>query len=236
MKTYLSLLSIAALVAACDSDNNGPRVFGSGNVVSEERILGAFDHIEVEGSINIILRQEATQAVSVEADDNIVPIITTQVRNGELVISSSQNYHSRNPITVYIAIPAVRALRVKGSADLVGDTALEGEVLDIEVAGSGTMELEVYYDQLTASITGSSDMTLSGEVIRQDVSVTGSGNYQAHGLPSEECKISITGSGNGVVRASKLLDATVSGSGDVVYYGEPEVRISVTGSGDVEQG
>lgn len=238
MKPYLSSLLFLALllIAACDPDGNGPRISGSGNVVTEARTLDAFDRIQIDGSTNIVLRQAATQAVSVEGDDNIVPIIVTQVRNGELLISNTQSYNTKNAVTVYVAIPTISALRIRGSSDLIGTTALEGEALTIEVSGSGNVDAVLYYDELVTSVTGSSDITLVGEVIKQSVSVTGSGNYRARELSSEECFINVTGSGDGVVRVSKLLDAKVTGSGDVVYYGNPEVRSSVTGSGDLAKG
>lgn len=238
MKSHLSSLLILALVfiAACDPDGIGPRISGSGNVVTEARTLDAFDRIQVDGSTNIVLRQEATQVVSVEGDDNIVPIISTQVRNGELLIDNRQSYRTKNPVTVYIAIPTISGLRIRGSSDLIGTTALEGEALTIEVSGSGNVDVELYYEELTTSITGSSDITLAGEVTKQNVSVTGSGNYRARELSSEECLINVTGSGDGVVRVSQLLDAKVTGSGDVLYYGNPEVRSSVTGSGDLAKG
>lgn len=238
MKFHLSSLLMITLflVAACDPGGNGPRISGSGNVVTETRTLDAFTRIQVDGSANIVLRQEATQMVSVEADDNIVPIITTQVRNGELLIDNTQNYRTKNAVTVYIAIPTVSAIRIRGSSDLIGATALEGESLMIEVSGSGNVDLEVYYNEITSIATGSSDITLAGEVTKQDVSITGSGNYRARELSSEECFITVTGSGDGEVRVSRLLDVKVSGSGDVVYHGNPEVRSSVTGSGDLAKG
>ena len=238
MKNYLSSLLILTFlsIVACDPDGNGPRIAGSGNVVTEARTLDTFDRIQVDGATNIVLRQEATQAVSVEADDNIVPIITTRVRNGELLIDNTQSYRSQNSVTVYVSIPTISALQVRGSSDVFGATMLEGDVLSVEVSGSGDVDLELYYSELTTRITGASDITLAGEVMKQTVSVTGSGNYRARELQSEECLIDVTGSGDGVVSVSRLLNVSVTGSGDVVYYGNPEVRSSVSGSGDLTKG
>ena len=153
MKTYfLPLFMIVLLVStACDSEDNGPRVSGSGNVITEDRTLDDIDRITVQGSANVVLRQETTQSVSVEADDNIVPIITTEVRGGELFISNSQSYRTRNAVTVYVAIPSVRSLRVQGSADIVSETSLEGSTLEMSASGSGDIRSEVYYDELTAN-------------------------------------------------------------------------------------
>lgn len=224
------------MITACDSDSFGPRIAGSGSVVTEVRTLDIFDRIEVKGATNVVLRQEATQSVSVEADDNIVPIIRTEVRNGELLIDNTQNYRSSHPVTVYVSIPAISALRMRGSSDVLGATVWEGDALTVEVSGSGDVDLELYYDELATRITGSSDITLAGEVIEQTVSVTGSGNYRARALSSDECLIDVTGSGDGIVSVDRLLDVKVTGSGDVVYYGNPEVRSSVSGSGDLTKG
>ena len=230
-----SFLFALLFVVGCDTDR-GPRVSGSGNVISESRTLDTFDRIRVKGSTNVVLQQGATPSLVVEADDNIVPIITTEVRSGELVVSSSQNYRTRNPVTVYVTTPALQAVRVEGSADVVSTTALEGEALAVEVSGSGNVELEVYYNELTVDISGSGDVDVSGEVTTQDISVVGSGNYRARNLPSVDCFIDVAGSGDGQVRVSRLLEVKVTGSGDVIYYGDPEIRSTVSGSGDLKKG
>ncbi len=219
-----------------DDDNgfsNGPSVQGSGNVVTEARVVAPFSQIEVEGSALVFLSQGTEQTVAVEADDNIVPIITTRVRGDELEISSSHNYRTANSVRVYITIPVISALKIDGSGDIWGETPIAGDQLELDVEGSGDMDLELFYTRLLAESTGSGDFQLLGEVADQEVSLLGSGNYRARDLASQTCDIRIYGSGNATVAVANYLNAEIRGSGNVRYFGSPQVDTSVSGSGNV---
>ncbi len=242
--SILSKLSVFAVIAltatSCYIDVNdddgfgiGPSVNGSGNVITEGRVLDAFSRIEVEGDANVFISQGNDQTVEVEADDNIVAIITTRVRGDELEISSSQNYRSSNPVNVYITIPTVESLHIDGSGDVFGETSLAGDELELEIQGSGDMDLEIFYSQLTVESNGSGDFQMFGEVDDQNIRISGSGNYQARDLDSKNCDIRISGSGDAAVAASEFLKAEIRGSGNIVYYGSPQVDSSVSGSGNI---
>jgi hypothetical protein len=231
----LTLATTGCYIDVDDDDgfNIGPTVQGSGNVITEGRIVDSFSRIEVEGAANIILRQGTNQMLQIEADDNIVPIITTRVRGNELEISNSRNYRSNNPVNVYITIPVVSAISIDGSGDVFGQTAIEGDQLELDIDGSGDMDLEIFYTQLFVESNGSGDFQIIGDVVDQVIRMSGSGNYDAWEMTSENCDIRISGSGDASVFASEFLKAEIRGSGNIKYYGNPRVESSVTGSGDI---
>ncbi|MEQ9440755.1 MAG: head GIN domain-containing protein [Cyclobacteriaceae bacterium] len=236
--SFFSAIALATTGCYIDIDDDdgfgiGPSVRGSGNVITEGRVVSSFSKIEVEGSTNVFISQGDEQIVEIEADDNIVPIITTKVQGDELEISTSRNYRTSNPVNVYITVPVISAINIDGSGDVYGENAFGGDQLELEVAGSGNMDLELYYTQLTVEGNGSGDFQLFGEVDDQEVRLSGSGNYQARDLSSENCDIRISGSGDAAVSASDFLKAEIRGSGNILYYGNPQVESSVSGSGDV---
>jgi len=211
----------------------GPTVRGSDNVITEGRVLDSFSRIEVEGSANVIISQGTNQRVEVEADDNIVPVIITKVRGNELEISNSRSYRSNNPVNVYITLPVVSAISIDGSGDVFGRTSLEGDELELDVSGSGDMDLEIFYTRLLVESSGSGDFQIIGKIVDQEIRMSGSGSYEAWELDSEICDIRISGSGDASVFASELLKAEIRGSGNIKYYGDPRIESSVTGSGDI---
>ena len=73
----------------------------------------------------------------------------------------------------------------------------------------------------------------SGRAQEQDVSISGSGEYNGEALTSRSARVNVSGSGDVVVNASDALDAQVSGSGNVRYVGNPSVTEKVSGSGSV---
>ena len=67
------------------------------------------------------------------------------------------------------------------------------------------------------------------------MSVAGSGNIHSFGLTTQSTEISITGSGNAEVYATKQLNVKVVGSGDVKYKGGASVDTHITGSGSASK-
>lgn len=240
MKTRNSFYTLlpalfTVLASSCyfdiDGDSMGPSIKGSGNIVVEERAITDFDRIVVEGAIDVILMQDDEHLLEVEADDNILPFISSSVSGGELRVRSTRSYRSRDDVKVYITVRDLEALEVRGSGDVRGESVIAGDELDLEIDGSGSMDMEVYFNHLFAEINGSGSFRMSGEVPEQRISINGSGDYRAADLLSSDADITITGSGNGTVNVREFLKAEIRGSGDVVYYGDPEVNSSIHGSG-----
>lgn len=235
----LPALLILAFTSSCyfdfGDDDFGPTVRGSGNIVIEERSLSGFDRIVVEGAMDVVLRQDDTQILEIEADDNIVPIISTSVRGGELRIKSTRSYRSRKDVKIYITVVDLEELKMRGSGNVYGETVVTGDRLNLEISGSGNMDMEIYYDRLFSEINGSGNFNLMGEALEQDVRINGSGDYRAADLLSEEADINISGSGNSTVHVSDYLRAEIRGSGNIVYYGDPEVNSAIRGSGKLIQ-
>lgn len=227
------LLSATSCYVDFDDDGFGPSIKGSGHVIVEERALSTFDRIILEGSMDLVLRQDDDQLLEVEADDNIIPFISTNVRGGELKISTTRSYRSRDRIKIYISIQDLEELKLRGSGDVYGENAMVGDRLTLEISGSGNMDMEVYYDHLFTEIDGSGNFNLYGETLDQDVRINGSGDYRAADLLSADTDINISGSGNGTVNVSDFLRAEIRGSGDIYYYGNPEVNSSIRGSGNL---
>ncbi len=232
---------LLTLLSGCyfdfDDDDDGlfgATIRGSGNVVAEDRLLSPFEQINVEGAISVIITQGNEQLIQIEADDNIIPIIETEVRSRELRIDNSRKYRSDNPVRIYITAPEISKIKMSGSGSVYSENTLEGNLLHLQTYGSGNVDLALDYETLETEGRGSGNFLLSGVVTRQDVKISGSGNYQAKDLTSDVCNIEISGSGNGEVRAESALYIEIRGSGDVTYYGNPEtVNTSIKGSGSV---
>lgn len=187
---------------------------GSGVKASQARQVDSFSRIDLRGSSDVEIRQGEETAVLVEADDNLLDLIATDVRGGALVISSRRPYSSRLGVRVHVTTPELSAVSIAGSGDITID-GLTSPALQITVQGSG-------------------DVAATGEVDRLQVRIMGSGDVELFDLVAREAKISIAGSGDAELQVTEALDAVVQGSGDIVYRGHPQkVKRRVHGSGDI---
>lgn len=208
----LLALSLLTAVAACDA--MGPGVQGSGAQAREDRQVPAFTAVEHDGSSSVDIAVGPAQRVTVEADDNVVPLILTTVSGDTLKISSKGSYSTKLPIKVTVTTPKLTAIASSGSGDLDAR----------DIAGAS----------FTAAMHGSGSVKLLGAVDDLTASLQGSGSLAATGLTAARVTVSLDGSGHAEVHAREQVTASIDGSGSVRYTGgATNVVQRVSGSGKV---
>lgn len=215
----------------------GERVQGSGKVIKQNREPGRFTALATSVGGGVEIRMGDTESVSVESDDNIVPLIETVVEDGTLRIRPAKpnlNLDTRN-MKIVVQVRKLDKISVAGSG-AVEVNQLRVESLKINVGGSGSINLrDLRSEALMVALGGSGGLTASGNVERVQVSIGGSGQVRAERLAARAVTVSIGGSGQATVWASKSLHVSVAGSGDIAYYGDPAVTKSMVGSGSIKR-
>jgi hypothetical protein len=83
-------------------------------------------------------------------------------------------------------------------------------------------------------ITGAGAVSFSnGKQQKLNISVAGAATINAFSLEAENVKVSIVGSAQCEVKATKNLDIFISGTGTVKYKGQPSISQSIAGLGSV---
>ncbi|MBT9486358.1 MAG: DUF2807 domain-containing protein [Rubrivivax sp.] len=233
------LITAALSVISCA---HAQTVTGSGRSVTETRTVSGFEAVQLEASMKLVLRQGTQEAVQVQADDNLVPLIETLVETRgslpTLVVRWKRNTSIRSQQALVVTVDAVRvrALSASGSGSIEAAT-LKTDRLRLNVAGSGDVQVkELAADDVEASIAGSGDVKAGGRAARVKVSIAGSGDADLSNLNADDVKVSIAGSGDAKVSADQALSVSIAGSGDVRYGGKvTAVKTSIVGSGDVRR-
>lgn len=90
---------------------NWGRVNGNGIMKTESRSVSKFTQISSTGSIDIRVRQGATTSLKLEAEENILPLIETEVVGNELKIGfkSNTNISSSKNMVAYIVSPKLKS-------------------------------------------------------------------------------------------------------------------------------
>ncbi|MBN2612729.1 MAG: DUF2807 domain-containing protein [Bacteroidales bacterium] len=255
-KIITAALSIIAVISlnSCEEWGFGC-IDGNDRLTTEERVVSDFSGVEVNGSFDVYIDTSDVTSVLVEADENLIDYIKTRVRGDMLVIDTYRDrcLKSDNRIAIYITTPYIdeivlngsgrvdcsnfetgeAKIEVNGSGDINFDMAVTDE-LYLNISGSG--EINGFAETISADveIDGSGEINIDGTCQLADIKILGSGNIKAGDFITEDCEVTIIGSGNATVFASDLLDAQITGSGTVYYYGNPEnVVKNITGSGKV---
>jgi hypothetical protein len=208
---------------------------GSGKIATEERPVSGFNAVVLTGTGDLRIEVGTHESLKIEADDNVLPKIRSDIENGKLKIGLERGFsvHTRTPIRYWLTVKELKEVGLSGSGT-VSTAALQADAMDVHLSGSG----EIRFDQLTGNrvvsrISGSGYILIPGKVDSQDVHISGSGDYKAEDLQSRTASVSISGSGDSKLWVTEALSASIAGSGDVEYYGEPKITKSVAGSGEL---
>ena len=90
-------------------------------------------------------------------------------------------------------------------------------------------------DRFTVNLTGTSVIRAFGRADRQQVVVSGLGEYRARNLESRVATVDVSGLGTAVLRVDQRLSGTVSDFGVVEYIGNPTVDVNVSDFGQVRK-
>jgi len=241
MRVQLALFGLAlsaAAASACEIDV-GPAqtVQGSGSVKTETRDVRGFDAVEVAGIGTLVVTQGDSEHLTISAEDNILPKLTSDVVNGRLELHPQSNTRldTTQPIRYDLTVKQLKDIRLAGSGDVQAGT-LDADSLNLALAGSGNGNIgHLTAKTLNVTIAGSGTLTLAGEAAQQNVHISGSGRYRASDLQSRQAKVDIAGSGDCAVRVSDRFDVMIAGSGNVTYVGSPTVNQTILGSGRVSK-
>lgn len=204
----IGMVMVTALVAA------GCTV-GSGNMVTETRDVSGFDEIVLLGSGEVIVTVTGTESLEIEAEDNVMPLLTSDVIDGRLELGVKESVTTTRGITYTITAAQLVGVTIRGSGDINGS--------DIDA------------DSFEAAIEGSGRIDLTGTSNHLTVRIEGSGDFDGRDLESATGTVTIDGSGRALVNVTDDLTATVNGSGEVEYMGDPILHETINGSGDVSQ-
>jgi hypothetical protein len=221
----------ALVIGACSIHVNVDIGQGSGKIVTETRDVSHFDSLELSGIGDITLIQSDQEALEIEAEDNVLQHITTEVRNGTLYIGLEPKVIlPTKPVKYTLKMHNIHGLATRGVSSVKSSGSIHTDRLEIDISGTGSIELEdLTCANLSISISGAGSFQASGKASDQKITLSGAGNYRGQDLQSQTAEVTISGLGQVTLWVTDRLDVTISGTGGVDYYGTPEINQQVSG-------
>jgi hypothetical protein len=233
MTRTLTCLVALLVISPVFAQKKNP-VIGSGKIITETRAMTEFDAIElrIAGDAHVTIGKPTP--LEITGDDNILPLIKTEVVERRLVISAQRRFKTESALNLKVTVADLTAAAVAGSGDM-HISGVENKSMALAVKGSGDLRFEGKSEKLTASVAGSGDVQLTGKANTLVATVSGSGDIHGFDLPAVSATVTVKGSGDARVNVTKALTVQVKGSGDVHYKGNPTVVQQISGTGDVKR-
>lgn len=213
------------------SDN---MIVGSGRMVSRDDTVGRFARLDLAGPIDVVIRQGNARSLSISAEDNIIDLVDYRIEGDVLRLGTREgsSFRTREGIRAVLTVPDLDAVHLSASGDVRFD-GWDADAVELDIGGSGNIELGGEIRRVTARIGGSGDIDLAPALMRQvDADVDGSGSIRMGSLDRLDADIN----GSGSIEAGVVgeLSAVINGSGEILYRSaERIIRQDVNGSGRI---
>ena len=219
-KIGLIVFAIALVIGLMSAMNcsvgNLGGVTGSGNKKSEKRDVSGFMEIEASGAVTLEIVSQKDFSVEVEADDNLLSLIKTEVSGDVLKISSKDKMSPKTKILVKVSMPELDSLKVSGASAATA-TNLKADMLKLEASGASKIKID-------------------GEANSLESEASGASGIDAEGLKVENADVKASGASNTTVSAINDLKANASGASTISFTGEPKsVLPKISGASSVKK-
>ncbi|MEM9850330.1 MAG: head GIN domain-containing protein, partial [Bacteroidota bacterium] len=192
MKNFkiLYVLLLSATIFSCQLDEICEK--GEGPTVEKELDLPPFHSIKLDISADVFITAGDAQQVIVEGQENIIDLLEQEVRNDTWDIDFDRTcIRNHDGMKIFITLPEVRAISIDGSGNVVGENVFTGESIDLDIDGSGDMDLALEVKSIDARIDGSGDIELEGVADEVGYFIRGSGDIRAFDLETLTADVEI---------------------------------------------
>ena len=261
-KNLLGLtLGVCLLVGITSCEALAKMAEDDGPILTETRQVGSFTKLRVSSFLDVYVTQGSAISVEVKASESLMEDITTEVKNGTLVIDYDKNTWNMGNVTakVYVTVTELSSIDASGSSDVVIESDITAGDFEIEASGSSDVVCKNYLlkvndlvlhssgasdivindllaRDIKADASGSSDIEVGGEATSVDVETDGSSDFTGKNLQVAHCVAHSSGSSDILIRVSDTFEGKASGASDITYYGSPTVHgASTSGSADINQ-
>jgi hypothetical protein len=187
-------------------------IVGSGILASESRPVSGFTALTVTAPFWVIVQQGAAEALEVSADDNVLPLVRSEVRGGRLFLDLGPHASLTHTHAIVCRVTIAEPYELEASA-----------AARLEASGIDAARLRV-------TLSGAVNGTASGNVGELTLDLAGASRWRSGELRGRAVVAHVSGASHGLVRASESLVADVSGASLLEYLGDPTVVPTVSGA------
>ena len=251
-------LILATLVIMACGIGNARTVRGSGDVIEESRAVSGVSGVELSTLGNLTIELGDTESFRIEAEDNLMEHLETDVRAGTFRIKTQDRVRldPTKPVNYYLTVKSLNSIKITSSGDIQAPD-LEADKFSINISSSGDLEMgDLDAEMLTVRISSSGDVTMGelnansievditstgnlditgGRVETQNITISSSGNYTAQDMESDKADVMLSSAGSAYIWVEDDLKANLNSSGDLHYRGDATVNANTSSTGDVIQ-
>jgi hypothetical protein len=172
-------------------------------------------------------------SLEVISDDNLLPLVKTEITGTRLRVFVDRNVSTNVGITIKATTPTLKALEGSG-ATTSNVTGVEVETFGLDLSGASTCNVACEVNSMRVDLSGASQCNLTGKVERLSIDSSGASRVDATTLTAKVVEADLSGASTADVHVSDELTAKASGASTLRFVGSPEkLTQTVTGAATV---
>jgi hypothetical protein len=237
MKTFTKITAILLLVlttTSCFVDGLAG-IKGNGDVVTEDRTIHSnFNSIKVQQGIQVFLTQGNSTELRVEADENIIDLLITEVKNNELKIYFEKNVYKAKSRNVYLTANEISKIKTSSGALVKTENTLETNTIELDSSSGSSIKVTVNANEISSSSSSGANINVYGKAKLFSASASSGSSIDADKLETINTTAKVSSGANIDVNVSGKLVAKASSGGSIDYEGNPtEVNKDTSSGGSV---
>ena len=228
-------LILAILFSSCGFDINfGNGKKGNGIVTEDHRPVNAdFTSISASEGLDVYVTQGNDFDIMVEADDNVIDLIGTDIKNGTLRIHAIENI-GRATKKVYVTLPVITTLETSSGAGLITKNTIRAQNIDLSASSGSRLEImDLKAEKVTVDSSSGADIKMVGDTKALYGNASSGSGIKAENLTATTCEASASSGAGITVNVSESLIAKASSGGNIRYTGNAIVENKKSSSGSV---
>ena len=237
MKKFIKLTAILLLIlttTSCFIDGL-TGIKGNGEVISEDRTINSnFNEIKVQQGIQVFLTQGNSTELKVEADENIIDLLITEVKGNELEIYFEKNVNKAKSRNVYVTANEISKIRTSSGAVVKTENTIETNSLELDSSSGSSIKVTVNTSEISSSSSSGSNINIYGKTKTFSASAISGSSIDADKLETINTSAKVSSGANIDINVSGKLVAKASSGGSIDYEGNPtEVNKDTSSGGSV---
>lgn len=186
-------------------------VRGSGKLVSKTISAPDFHSIEASRAVTVIVTDQPTGKITIEADDNLIDLVVVEAVKGTLRVTLDNNsLRSISNANVTVTVPAnghIRSLEADSASKIICKTALGADKFSIETSSAAYIEAAVKAGNCSVEASSASSIKAALKVASCSIDLSSAAKAEIAGS-AETCTVEMDSASE--LSAEKFLVTNLS--------------------------
>ena len=236
MKRIAFILAFAAIALTAVAGIKSS-IKGNQKVTTEERTVDNFDAVSVSSGIDLYLTQGNTNSLKLEADENLMKHIRTEVKDGTLKIYSKETLRDAKSLKAHLTFKALKKISGSAGSDVFAENTLKADEMHVNMSSGSDLKMTLESPEAKFNMSSGSDAIVKYEGKVLTINASSGSDFEIDADELEELDLDMS-SGSDVElhgsAASFKLNASSGSDLDAFDFVAVNAMINTSSASDVK--